>query len=65
MSVLPFVGDHKDAMRSALLVIYADPEWTFDAERHALRRAGAEVAADLISEEGNLRIFQLRGAAAP
>jgi len=63
MGVLPLTGNHQNAMQSALLVIYADPEWTFDAERHALRRAGAELAADLLSEEGDLRIFQLRGAA--
>ena len=58
---------HRDTqgqpMQPALLVVYADPEWTFDAARRALRYAEAEYAADLVYDEGDLRIFNLHGAA--
>ena len=52
-----------DAMQPALLVVYGDPGWTFDAPHHTLRAADVEYAADLVFDEGELRIFQLRGAA--
>lgn len=51
------------AMKPALLVVYADPEWTYDAARHMLRGIDAEYAADLVVDEGELRMFALRGAA--
>jgi hypothetical protein len=50
------------AMKPALLVVYDDPSWTFDAARHALGNADAEYAAELVFAEGTLRIFALRGA---
>jgi hypothetical protein len=52
-----------DAMQPALLVVYADPDWTFDALRHTLHAADVEYAADLVFDEGDLRIFRLHGAA--
>ena len=52
-----------DTMQPALLVVYADTDWTFDALRHTVRAADVEYAADLVFDEGDLRIFQLRGAA--
>ena len=55
--------DASGAMKPALLVVYDDPSWTFDAARHALGNADAEYAADLVFDEGTLRIFALRGAA--
>jgi hypothetical protein len=51
------------AMQPALLVVYDDPEWAFDAGERRLRFADAAYAADLLFEEESLRIFRLRGAA--
>ena len=53
--------DATGAMKPALLVVYDDPAWTFDAARHALVNADAEYAAELVFAEGTLRIFALRG----
>ncbi|HEY6985636.1 MAG TPA: hypothetical protein VH375_06115 [Rhodanobacteraceae bacterium] len=49
-------------MHPALLVVYADPEWMFDAVHRALHHASVEYSADLVYDEGGLRIFSLRGA---
>jgi hypothetical protein len=49
------------AAQPALLVVYADPTWTFDQRLRKLRYAGFEYAAELLFEEGDIRIFQLRG----
>lgn len=51
------------AARPALLLVYDDPDWTFDAEHGRLLGAQAEYAADLVLDEGAVRIFRLRGAA--
>ncbi|HEV7490463.1 MAG TPA: hypothetical protein VGO25_06625, partial [Rhodanobacteraceae bacterium] len=51
----------KIAMRHALLVVYADPAWTFDQHVGTLHYADFEYAAQLLFEEGDIRIFQLRG----
>lgn len=58
-------GDGKNlpAMQPALLVVYDDPDWTFDASSRRLRFADAAYAADLLFEDAELRIFRLRGAA--
>lgn len=55
-------GTRQVAMQPALLVVYADPDWTFDAPQRRLHWAGAEYMADLLFDEGDLRIFQLRGS---
>jgi hypothetical protein len=59
------LGDsgHLGAMQPALLVVYDDPDWTFDASARRLRFADADYAADLLFEDGDIRIFRLRGAA--
>jgi hypothetical protein len=49
------------AAQPALLVVYADPTWTFDQRLRTLRYADFEYAAELLFEEGDIRIFQLRG----
>jgi hypothetical protein len=49
------------ATQPALLVVYADPTWTFDQRVGTLRYADFEYAAELLFEEGDIRIFQLRG----
>lgn len=49
------------AAQPALLVVYADPTWTFDQRIGTLRYAGFEYAAQLLFDEGDIRIFQLRG----
>jgi hypothetical protein len=49
-------------MRPALLVVYDDDGWTFDATRGVVRHADDEYAADAVDEEGKLRMFRLRGA---
>ena len=46
-----------------LLVVYAAPEWTFDAQTRSLRNPNGEFRADVLFDEGDLRIFHLRGAA--
>jgi hypothetical protein len=51
------------AMRPALLVVYDDDGWTFDAMRGVVRHADDEYAAAPVDDEGKLRIFRLRGAA--
>ena len=51
------------AMQPALLVVYDDPDWTFDAGASRLSFADAAYAADLGFEDADLRIFRLRGAA--
>jgi hypothetical protein len=51
------------AMQPALLVVYDDPDWTFDAGSRRLSFAGDAYAADLLFEDASLRIFRLRGAA--
>ncbi|HEX5124675.1 MAG TPA: hypothetical protein VFV97_15645 [Rhodanobacteraceae bacterium] len=58
-------GDARNlrAMQPALLVVYADPDWTFDASSRRLTFADAAYAADLLFEDAELRIFRLRGAA--
>jgi len=63
IGALSLIDDGRKAMQPVLLVVYADPQWTFDAERRSLHSAGAEYAADLLSDQGDLRIFQLRGVA--
>jgi hypothetical protein len=49
-------------MRPALLVVYDDDDWTFDATRGVVRHVDDEYAADPVEAEGKLRIFRLRGA---
>jgi hypothetical protein len=51
------------AMQPALLVVYDDPDWTFDAGSRRLSFASDAYAADLLFEDASLRIFRLRGAA--
>lgn len=51
------------AMKPALLVVYDDPSWTFDAARRTLANPETEYAADLVYAEGSLRIFALHGGA--
>jgi hypothetical protein len=56
-------GHHVRTMQPALLVVYDDPDWTFDAATRRLTFADAAYAADLLFEDADLRIFRLRGAA--
>jgi hypothetical protein len=49
------------AAQPAMLVVYADPAWTFDRRLRTLRYADFEYAAELVFEEGDIRVFQLRG----
>ena len=51
------------AMQPALLVVYDDPDWTFDAAARRISHADADYAGDLVFEDATLRIFRLRGAA--
>lgn len=51
------------AMQPALLVVYDDPDWTFDAASRRLRFADNAYAADLLFEDASLRVFRLQGAA--
>lgn len=50
------------AMQPALLVVYDDDGWTFDAARGAVRHVDTEYPADPVLDEGKLRIFRLHGA---
>jgi hypothetical protein len=61
VGVLAEPGVRDRTMQPALLVVYDDPAWIFDDATQTLRNAGAAYAADLVFEEGALRIFQLRG----
>jgi hypothetical protein len=63
VGVLAAQGTAAGAMQPALLVVYADPEWKFDAPQRTLRHADDEYPADVLFDEKDLRIFQLRGAA--
>ncbi|HKE47770.1 MAG TPA: hypothetical protein VKB52_06870 [Rhodanobacteraceae bacterium] len=63
MGVLSPSNANGKPMQPALLVVYADPDWTFDAARKALSYAKSEYAAELVYDEGDLRIFSIRGAA--
>ncbi|MGH8173716.1 MAG: hypothetical protein ACREPX_11255 [Rhodanobacteraceae bacterium] len=45
-----------------LLVVYAAPEWTFDAHTQNLRHPTGAYRAEVLFDEGDLRIFNLRGA---
>jgi len=56
-------GKKLAAMQPALLVVYDDPEWTFDAATRRLSFADGAYAADLVFEDAELRIFRVRGAA--
>lgn len=56
-------GARLRTMQPALLVIYDDPGWTFDAATRRLTYSEANYAADLLFEDGEVRIFRLRGAA--
>jgi len=51
-----------DTMKPALLVVYADPSWAFDARLGTLQFADKRYSANMVFDEGDLRIFQLRGA---
>jgi hypothetical protein len=62
VGVLAQSDDDTRAMRPALLVVYDDDGWTFDATRGVVRHADDEYAADAVDEEGKLRMFRLRGA---
>ena len=44
-----------------LLVVYAAPEWRFDARAGALRTVDGEFPAEVLFDEGDLRIFHLLG----
>jgi len=63
MTTIAGNGRKLGAMQPALLVVYDDPAWTFDAARRRLSFADAAYAADLVFEDQELRIFRLRGAA--
>lgn len=63
MTTLARGGKKLGAMQPALLVVYDDPDWTFDASARRLSFADAEYAADLLFEDATLRIFRLHGAA--
>ena len=63
MTTIAGNGRKLGAMQPALLVVYDDPSWTFDAARRRLSFADAAYAADLVFEDQELRIFRLRGAA--
>jgi hypothetical protein len=62
VGVLMRSGGGISAMRPALLVVYDDDGWTYDALRGAVRHADAEYPADPVVANGALRIFRLRGA---
>jgi len=47
----------------ALLVVYADADWKFDAERGVVESAELRFTADVLLDEEGLKIFRLRGAA--
>ena len=47
----------------ALLVVYADADWKFDAEHGVVESAELRFAADVLLDEEGLKIFRLRGAA--
>lgn len=51
------------ARQPALLVVYDDPTWKFDERVGTLRYAEFEYAAELLFDEGEIRIFRLRGTA--
>lgn len=63
MTTLAGDRGHARAMQPALLVVYDDPDWVFDADAKRVAYADAAYAADLLFEDANLRIFRLRGAA--
>jgi len=63
MTTIAANGRMPGAMQPALLVVYDDPAWTFDAAARRLNFADAAYAADLVFEDQELRIFRLRGAA--
>lgn len=63
MTTLAGDRSHARAMQPALLVVYDDPDWVFDADAKRVAYADAAYAADLLFEDANLRIFRLRGAA--
>jgi hypothetical protein len=63
MTTLAGNGKKLRAMQPALLVVYDDPDWTFDAATRRLTFADAAYAADLVFEDAELRIFRLHGAA--
>jgi hypothetical protein len=63
MTALPGAGKKLPAMQPALLVVYDDPDWTFDASNRRLAFADTAYAADLLFEDAELRVFRLRGAA--
>jgi len=44
-----------------LVVVYAAPEWRFDARAGTLRTADGEFPAEVLFDEGDLRIFHLLG----
>jgi hypothetical protein len=51
------------ASMPALLVVYADSNWKFDAARGVVESAEQHFAADVLLDEEELKIFRLRGAA--
>ena len=63
MTTLAGDRGHARAMQPALLVVYDDPDWVFDADAKRVAYADAAYEADLLFEDANLRIFRLRGAA--
>lgn len=62
-SALAGPGDTETSMRPALLVVYADADWKFDAASGVVASAEKRFAADLLLDEEGLKIFRLRGAA--
>jgi hypothetical protein len=62
MTTLTSDGADGRAMQPALLVVYDDPAWTFDAAAKRLHHAEAEYGADLIFEDRDVRIFRLQGS---
>jgi len=62
MTTIAGNGERLRAMQPALLVVYDDPDWTFDAAAKRITYADDGYAADLLFEDATLRIFRLRGA---
>jgi hypothetical protein len=65
MTTIAGHGGRVHAMQPALLVVYDDPDWAFDAAAKRITYADDGYAADLLFEDANvnLRVFRLRGAA--